>query len=341
VSQATVSRVLNKDATLSVSAETREKILRTAAELGYRTVSQRYTEEETGEAAQPQVCIGIAQMFELKEQMEDIYYLVMKNILEEECFACRWGTVTMFRNEERRFVKNDDRKLDGIIAIGRFTGEEIESFHAYTDNVVFIDSSPDELKYYSIVPNYHMAVRRALACFREKGHDRIAYLGSTHTFGDRKELMEDARYYYYKTALVNNGTFESSLVIDCEMNARSGYEKMKAFLQGNDRLPSALFVASDVVAPGLINALQEAGLRIPEDISVITFNNTSLSEFANPPLASIEVFMRENAKAALLCMRLLWEGAQCPKKIVIPCDLVMRGSVRDRNEQTNSKNLVK
>lgn len=324
VSQSTVSRVLNKDASLSVTEETREKILRAAAEMGYKTVGQRYT-DEIHEIAP--VRIGIAQMFEIKEQMEDIYYLMMKNILEEECFSRQWNTVTLFRNQDRKFVKNDDLKLDGIIAIGRFTKEEISGFCEYTNNIVFMDSSPDEQKYYSIVPNYHLAVRLVLGRFRKMGHERIAFVGSTHTFGNTKEMTIDPRYYYYKTSMVNEGKFEQDLVVDCKMNAKDGYQKMSQYLKEYKRIPHAIFVASDAIAPGIVKALQEAKLSIPKDMSVITFNNTSLSEFANPPLDSIEVFMRENTKAAIFCMQLLWEGSHCAKKIVVPCELIHRGSV--------------
>ncbi len=76
VSQSTVSRVLNRDSSLSVSDETREKIFKVASELGYKTVGQRYNDDIFSNKR-----IGIAQMFEFKEQLEDIYYLLMKNIL--------------------------------------------------------------------------------------------------------------------------------------------------------------------------------------------------------------------------------------------------------------------
>ncbi|MDD3218146.1 MAG: LacI family DNA-binding transcriptional regulator [Lachnospiraceae bacterium] len=325
VSQATVSRVLNRDSSLSVTAETREKILRAAEELGYRKVGQRYSEDVQPETIKR---IGIAQMFELKEQLEDVYYLLMKNIVEEECFSKQFITVSMFRNEDRRFVINDEQKLDGIIAIGRFTLGEIASFHEYTDNIVFLDSSPDELKYFSIVPNYHMAVRAAMKYFRDNRHEKIAYVGSCYTFGSTKDITMDPRFYYYKAAMNSQGNYDENLIIDCEMKAQSGYEQMKKFLDSGKEHPTALFIASDTIAPGIINALKERNLVIPEDISVITFNNTNLSEFSNPPLTSIEVFMRESVKSSITCMELLWEDKQCAKKIVVPCDLVKRESVK-------------
>ncbi len=338
VSQATVSRVLNGDPSIIVGKETRDNILLVAKRLGYKTVTQRVRENvqnvsnhalgiyDEGAAAR-KVRIGVAQMFEIAEQMEDIYYLQMKSTLDEVCFLRGWTTVTLSRNEKKQFIKNDDIPLDGIIAIGRFTKEEIKNFEEYTSNIVFLDSSPEPMKYYSIVPDYHLAVRLAINHCRELGQDRIAYVGSVNTFDDNKNLTMDPRFYYYRTSMVNRRMYEDSLVIDCPMNARGGYAAMKKFLKINKKLPDVLFAASDAVAPGVVKALQEAEIRIPEDIGVVTFNNTSLSEFSNPPLTSIEVFMRESAESAVHCMDMIWAGMSFPKKIVVPCALVDRNSV--------------
>lgn len=326
VSVSTVSRVLNKDNTLSVSEDTKQKIFDCAAQLGYKTVGQRYSVEAEKGARR----IGIAQMFEISEQMEDIYYLIMKNALEEECFAEKINTVTMFRDLTRRFVKTDDYKIDGIIAIGRFTKEEVAGFYEYTDKIVFLDSSHDEQKYYSIVPNYHLALRLSMRHFRELGHKKIAFLGSRYTFGDTKEMTLDPRLYYYRVSMIDSGYYDEDMIIDSAMNSKSGYTKMKEFLVRNrDNLPTALFIASDAIATGAIKAIKEEELSIPDDISIITFNNTSLSEFADPPLTSIEVYIRENVKSAISCMENLWNGNGKVKKIVVPCELIDRKSVKN------------
>lgn len=339
VSQATVSRVLNGDPSISVTQETRETIMLTAKRLGYKTVSQRVQENaQNGNPAMgmerknpdldKKIRIGIAQMFEIAEQMEDIYYMQVKSMLDEVCFVRGWSTVTLSRNEQKHFVKNDDLPLDGIIAVGRFTEAEIQDFEEYTCNIVFIDSSPNPLRYYSIVPDYHLAVHISLDHFFRKGMERIAYIGGVKTFDDQKNLTMDPRYYYYRIAMVNRKLYKESLVIDCPMNARGGYAAMKEYLESGNELPEALFASSDAVAPGVVKALQEYGKDIPKDISIITFNNTNFSEFSNPPLSSIEVFLKESAESAALCMNMLWDGMQFPKKIVVPCKLIDRSSVR-------------
>lgn len=332
VSSATVSRVLNQDPALSVTDETRQRVLDAAKGLGYRTVQQRYqmlhNPEREKQPADEERRIGIAQMFETEQLLEDIYYMLLKNLVDEVCFEKRWSTVMLFRDGQGRFVKNDELPLDGIVAIGRFTEGEIADFQGFTGNIVFLDSSPDEEKYCSIVPNYRLAVRQILDCFREHGYKNAAYLGSVYTFGATKELSVDPRFYYYKNSLLEWGCYDAELVLDCEMNPAGGYAAVKRHLEQGKKRPEAIFAASDAVAPGLLRALREHGICVPDDIGVITFNNTSLSQLSEPPLSSVEVFLRENAEAAAFCMELLWKEKSHPKQIIISCRLEERGSVR-------------
>lgn len=324
VSQATVSRVLNHDNTISVSDNTKANIFKIADEMGYKTIVQRYGEETWEKET---LHMGVAQMLEPYEQLEDIYYLMLKNILEEECFRRQWTLSPLLRNTEGIFEKTNKEKLDGIFAIGRFTKEEINNLRQYTEHLVFIDSSPDEVKYYSIVPNYHQALRITFQYLFGKGHKKIAYIGGTHTFGDTKQIQMDARFYYYRTTLVNKGLYSEDFIVDCEMNSRDSYIQMVKYLGKCKELPTAAFIASDAVAGGVLKALQERGIKVPGDISIITFNNTSFSEFANPPLTSVAVHMRESVCEAVLCMKRQRGGPHMPVKIVVPCSLVKRESV--------------
>ena len=102
---------------------------------------------------------------------------------------------------------------------------------------------------------------------------------------------------------------------------------MIAYLDSGKPLPEAIFAASDVVAPGLLKALREREIQVPEQMGIITFNNTPLSQLSQPPLSSVEVYMQESAQAAVLCLELLWQNKSHPKKITISCRLEQRGSV--------------
>lgn len=321
VSLSTVSRVLNDDKSIKVSEKTRESIIKTAKKLDYRIKGSKKDKKNTK-------IIGIAQMFEIDEQIEDLYYMIMKNLVEEECFSLGYETVNMFRDKERDFCTGIKKELDGVIAIGRFTKDEIASFHKFTDNIVFLDSSPDELTYCSVVPNYHLGVRATIEHFVKLGHTKIAYFGSCYTFGNTKEMTLDPRFYYYKISMINMDCYDEDLVIDCKMKPKSGYDAMNNLIGSNNELPTAIFLASDAILSGLINSLREHNIEIPKDISIITFNNTTLSEFSVPPITSIRVFMKDSAHTAIDCLKNLIDGNKIAKKIVIPCDILVRKSTR-------------
>ncbi len=339
VSQGTVSRILNGDSTLNVAAETREKVTKIAVELGYRSVSQRHKDTRVRNQEKiknsKNITVGIAQMFEMQQLQDDIYYMMLKNMVEAECFSNGWNTVSLYRNSDGDFVKNSDGNLEGIVAIGRFTTEEIHSFEKYTSNIVFIDSSPDEMKYYSIVPNYHMAIRLVLNHFDEMGYERVAYAGAVYTYNRVKMLTMDPRFYYYKNSMINRNLFDENLVIDCEMNSGSSYEAMERYLEKNKKPPKALFISSDATAAGILKSIHEHGFLVPGDCNIVTYNNTTFSESSTPPLDSIEVYLKESAKEATFALERFWNAEKLPRKIVIPCSLVIRGSIK--KQENNDK----
>lgn len=335
VAPGTVSRILNQDPSLNVAGETRDRVVRIAESLGYKKSAVRTSATAP---KSPIKRIGVVQMLETEELREDIYYLALQNTLDEECFSRQWVTVSLHRNEQRRFVMRDQTPLDGLFAIGRFSRQEIANFREYTDNLVFLDSDPDPMRYYSILPNYQLAVQLALKHLHDNGHHRVAYLGAVKTFGGQKELTTDPRFYYYRAWQADFDCYDPSLVLDCEMTVKSGYAAMRDYLEKHGDPPEAMFIASDAIAPGALKALREHGMRVPENTSIVTFNNTVLSEYADPPLTSIELYMRENVRAAALCMELLWRGDTRGKRIVVPCELVSRGSVSSPRINTQRHN---
>ncbi len=324
VSVSAVSRVLNMDDTISVSAETRKRIFEAARELGYNSKSKN-----KGSNARESLKMGIAQMFEMEQIMEDVYYLYMKTALEEACFARNIETTSLFRNAQGQFIMNGSGNLDGIFAIGSFTKSEIESFHRYTDNIVFVDSTPDDEKYYAAVPNFHLGVRQAVNRFIEGGHKKIGFIGSHFTLQETRDLILDNRLYYFKNMLTEKGLYREKFILNSEMNSKSSYEVLNNFLNFSEEYPTALFISSDAMAQGVIKAITQAGLSIPDDISLITFNDTLISQNSVPPLSSVRVLQREIADAAVRSMDEQRKGSAYPYKTVIPCIYIERSSVKN------------
>lgn len=327
ISISTISRVLNEDDTISVSVQTAQRIADAARKLGYVPSRRRGKAEHK---AAGKYRMGIAQMFEPSQVLQDPYYLYMKNELEKACFEHGIETTTLFRNSEGRFQVSGSGSLDGLFAIGSFNPGEIQSFEHYTPHLVFVDSTPDNEKYYAVVPNFHLGLRQALNRFLETGHRRIGFLGSHYTLQRTRDLLLDSRLYYFRNILQSEGLYDDALVLDCGMTSPEAYRVLSEALRGGNFHPDALFISSDAMVQGAIRALDEAGVSIPQDVSIIAFNDTSLSQNATPPLSAIRVLQHELAVASLHAMQMCLENHPYPFKTVVPTLYVERGSVADR-----------
>lgn len=91
--------------------------------------------------------------------------------------------------------------------------------------------------------------------------------------------------------------------------------------------PTALFIASDAIANGVLRALERKGISVPGEMSVIAFHDTPLSSNATPPLSSVRVLQNEIAAAAYLAMEASLAGSAYPFKTVVPCVYVERESI--------------
>ncbi len=324
VSASAISRVLSGDESINVSEDTRRKIMAAARSLNYKPVKKKKPKKPA------RACrIGIAQMFDVTQLLEDVYYLVMKSAVEEWCFEFGNESAPLFRNSDGEFHSRSDLPLDGIVAIGSFSPDEVARLESLSPNLVFLDSSPDDLRYCSIIPNYETGVRLALNHLIANQHADIGFLGSEKRFGSDKTLEQDGRYAAFTRELSSRGMLNGKFIYHCEMNSRSSYAVMSKAIKSGKKLPTALFVSSDSMAGGLMSALAEAGLEAPRDIGVVTFNDTSVS--ANLGLSSIGVNIRANAKAAMLMMEeLLTDNLLITQKIIISCYFKDRGSVLSR-----------
>ena len=117
VSVGTVSRVLNHDISISVSDETKIKIFNMAEEMQYKTLKQR---KINNKIENNKIRVGIVEMYNPSEQLEDPYYLLLKNTVEKECFNNNIKLVKLYNNG-LNYESLEEKDLDGIIAIGKFS----------------------------------------------------------------------------------------------------------------------------------------------------------------------------------------------------------------------------
>ncbi len=322
LSVATVSRVLNHDETLSVSDETKFKIFEAAEKLDYKTIKARKAESERSKRPS----ILILDWYSEYEMLNDPYYLYLMMTLEKHCALANMNTIRVV-NVDGEYKQTVDVEIDGMLAIGRFAHDQMSLLENFSKNIIFLDSSPQESTYSSVTPNYTLGVTLAVEHFLSLGHREIGFVGGV-VLGYDREVIVDHRKRELIQLLEKHGIYNSQYFFEgARISYEEGYKTIKKAIQNNEKLPTALFVANDTMASGVIRALDENKIKVPNDISIIGFNNIASTQFTKPPLTTIDIPISFMADCAIeVLQQTIANDSLLPRKIVVPCSLVSRES---------------
>ncbi|MBO5158744.1 MAG: LacI family DNA-binding transcriptional regulator [Lachnospiraceae bacterium] len=313
ISAGAVSRILNNDPTLSVSPETKKRVLEIAQELNYQKSRNR---------DKSIFKMGILQWFSAEQEMQDSYYLLVRQGIEDFCQKHSIGIVRAFQSDAASIATLQD--VDGLICIGKFSDEEIHKFIDICKNIVFLDMPVSDYNITTLTMDFKAAVYDALDYLTELGHKRIAYLGGKEYVGNQELFTEERKQAFI--TYTNKHELNDCLIFEDAFSTASGYQMMQELLQ-NEKLPTAVFAASDAIAFGAMRAIQEKGLSIPDDISIIGFNDTEMSAYTTPALTTISAPAYDMGQhGANLIYAATNLNIATPLKAKIPCQLVKRES---------------
>ena len=322
VSISTVSRVLNHDNTLSVAPETKMNILEVAEDFEYKTISERKINNDN-----KMVTLGIVDWYSEVELLDDPYYLYLMTAIEKECKS---SNIDLYKINKLNGKYNSFKitNLDGIIAIGKFSDDEIEDLSSFTKNMVFLDSSPQEKSYDSVTINVRLGVSEALKYLVELGHTKIGFVGGS-VVGDHKEITIDNRKQIFIDIMESYNLYNPDYVFTgSRISYSEGYNLLNEAIKSK-KMPTAFFIANDTMATGALRALNEANIRVPNDISIIGFNDLPNSKYSIPPLTTIRVHLDFMAETAVeLLKERINKGRVIAKKVLIPSELVIRKSCK-------------
>ena len=324
VSPAAVSRILNDDPSLSVTDKTRQTVKKIAREMGY---------EPKGGGGKARLKIGILQWFSAEQEMADDYYLQIRKGIEDYCDGKAVSIVRRYRSDIGYADGLDD--LGGLICIGKFSEDEARKLRKKNGNIVFVDMELPHADITTVMPDLYRAATDALEYLEELGHKRIAYIGGIeYSAGDMKETVKDMRRQAYLKFMRRRGTGWDDIFSEGEFTAASGYELTKDLLarhygkkKRSKEVPTAILAASDAMAIGALRAIKEAGLNVPEDISVIGINDSEMGSFTQPPLTTVRIPSYDMGQyAANLILMLSDMPVGTPLKAMVPCTLIQRGT---------------
>lgn len=277
VSIATVSRVLNN--TGPVKNSTRARVQKAVRELKYHPNIHARTL-----AGGKSRSLGM-----IVSNLENPFFLDIFRALEAD--ARRQGYEVVVANTDylpRRLVSNVHlmigRRVAGLaVIVSEMEPSLMQELVESNLPIVFYDVGTPARNISNIKVNYQKGIQKAAEYLYSLGHRRMAFVG--HHTGlepllDRKVSFQDTMKRYA-------GEVEYSMVAD--QDGPAGGEQATRTLLGSGFKPTAIICVNDFMALGVLKALREQGLAVPRDVSVTGYDNISLSEYANPPLTTVNI----------------------------------------------------
>jgi len=319
-STATVSRVLNNDANLTVLPETREKIVEVATQLDYKKSNYKPLINN----------IGFLYWLTDHEELQDVYFKEMR--LEIKKLA-KENNIELTTYKITDGVEKVPDSINGFIAVGAFKKEELSYLRKLTPNGVFLDTSPDYHYFDSVKPNISSITETAIDFFIDRGHEHIGFIGGVYHDPESNHPSPDVREEEFRRYTKKRNIFNEDFIFgEGYFSVENGYELMeKAITSLGERLPTAIFVASDALAVGCLQALNEHQILVPQRVNMISINDISIAKYVSPSLSTFHIDIPELCQTAIkLLMERVIEGRQLPKTVSIGANLIERKSTHIR-----------
>jgi len=217
-----------------------------------------------------------------------------------------------------------ENSVDGIIIAGKVPEALIINLQKYTIPVIFIDYYPAENSHHAVLIDNTEGGMKATQHLIDCGHNKIAFI-----CGDIEHPSIHGRFQGYKMALEKAEIiFNPRLILSTEKatSRESGYHAASVLFKQNQDF-SAVFACNDAMAIGAMQYFKEQGLKIPDDVSIIGFDDIDLDLIIEPALSTVHVPTVDMGSEALKVLREQLENKLInPKKILVPVELVVRNS---------------
>lgn len=288
VSLTTVSRVLNRDDSLSVTQEVRMKIFRAANQLNYVPPRQRKVA-----SGKKKLVIGVADWRIIRPDRPNVRL---------SSLACMLQLMTnRYEVSFVRLVFGHQEAVDGIIAFGLFSEEEIQFLHSLSYAVVFVNSNQKNYENDQVQLDFDLGLEEMVSYLLDhKRYANIGYIGGLYEEGSVRIGMH--RLNGLRRILEKRNQYEERFFHVGEISRESGYTLAKKAAQ-EGTLAEAILLGSDEVAEGALEAFSELGLRVPKDVAVIIYQDIQTLESKWPTGTCIEMFpdyVWENALEMLI-----------------------------------------
>ena len=319
VSTSTVSRVLNFDNTLSVTAPVRRAIIETAAAMSYATPRARNRVAQHGLNR-----LALVHFLRPDQELVDPYYVGLRLGIERRCAALKVETVKLYHAE----AMPDAAVLqaaDGVIAVGWHTQAEVDWLCRHSRTMVFADYSPAGDGFDAVESDLVPGMQNLLHGLSDRGYRRIAFAGWTDRAANGPDAAPEKRCVAYVDWMQSAGRFDPAICLTGSNTEASGYELAQRLLAVPDR-PDALITGNDNMAVGAYRAVADHHLRIPQDLAIASFNDISVAQFLSPPLSTVRLPAEEIGECAVDLLLERIAGREICKRVTLGSTLIWRDS---------------
>lgn len=322
VSTVTVSKALgDRD---GVSAELRERIKQKATEMGYRVHAGTH-----GAKDGLTYNIGIIVAKHFISDASSFYWIVYRYIVELLQKQNYYGMLEVVNDHNgMEEIPNSvlDHKVDGLIVLGQLSDEYISKLISHQLPTVFLDFYGSREDADAVLSDSFYGAYMLTSHLIENGHRRIGFLGSISSTSS----IQDRYLGYYKALLENRIPLRSDWVIGDRSNESDIFPEFAL----PSEMPTAFVCNCDETAYKLVNQLKNAGYSIPDDISVVGYDNHIYSTICNPRLTTIDVNSRVMSTEAVdIILHKIRDGNYRRGRTLVTGKLIRRESVKKLTQE--------
>ena len=280
VSTATVSRAFT--APDRVREETRRKVLAAAEALGYQpsAIARAMARQQTDKIAFL-ICKKDATI------LDEFYASICEGVMRRANSTSYQLLISTAADWQRT---GQSKQIEGVILAGDAEPSLISSFQRQGVAVVLVNHRASGFELPSVVADEQNGARQVIDHLTAYGHRRIALLA-----GRFSSYITSVRYNAFLTAMHEHGiSVDDSGIVMCGRDVESATQASVELLRRPER-PTAVFAFNDVLAAGVIKAATRLGLRVPDDVAVVGFDDSSSCTLLTPELSSVHVDCRRRS----------------------------------------------
>lgn len=314
VSIATVSRTFSEPD--RVREATRRKVFEAAEILHYspNAIARAMARQRTDKIAFL-ICKKDATI------LDEFYARICESIMRRTIQSDRQLVISTAADWAQAAGTAQNKQVEGVILGGSAQADMVSEFQNKNIAVVLVNNRMPGFDIPCVVSDEYGGVRLAAEHLLERGHQNIAMIAgrfSPYIVGERyNAFLRVMEAHGIKTGACHVGM--------CDPNIESATQTALDLLKQKNR-PSAVFGANDVIAAGVLKAARRLGLKVPEDLAVVGFDDSTVCGMVEPELTSVHINCRRIGELGVDCLHALLNGEECPPVTVVPAELRVRSS---------------